>query len=116
VLGLNGAEIVFIPAATSRGSTEHLWRIEQPNHAIANGYFVGSANRVGVESGAVDTEYFGQSYFCDPRGQVCGEYGDAHMEGLVIRDLDLDLIKVVRDSWQFYRDRRPEMYDKITEA
>jgi N-carbamoylputrescine amidase len=116
ILGLNGAELVFIPAATSRGSTEHLWRIEQPNHAIANGYFVGSANRVGVESDPSNTEYYGQSYFCDPRGQICGEVGDAHMEGLVIRDLDLDLIKVVRDSWQFYRDRRPEMYNKITEA
>ena len=46
-LGLNGAEMVFIPRATSRGLSEYLWRIEQPSHAVANGYFVGTINRVG---------------------------------------------------------------------
>ena len=47
--GLNGAEIVFIPSATSRGLSQHLWNIEQTSHAIANGYFVGTINRVGIE-------------------------------------------------------------------
>lgn len=44
-LGLNGAEIVLIPSATSRGLSEYLWRIEQPSHAIANGYYVTSTTR-----------------------------------------------------------------------
>ena len=48
-LGLNGAEMVFIPSATSRGLSEYLWRIEQVSHAVANGYFVGTINRVGIE-------------------------------------------------------------------
>lgn len=116
MLGLNGAEIVFIPSATSRGLSQHLWRIEQTAHAIANGYYVGTINRVGIEKDLGDDDFYGQSYFCDPRGQFCGDVGDAYNEELIIRDLDFDVIKEVRETWQFYRDRRPDMYGKITEA
>lgn len=113
MLGLNGAEIVFIPSATSRGLSQHLWKIEQTSHAIANGYFVGTINRVGIEQDFGSNDYYGQSYFCTPRGEFVGQVGDPHQEELLIRDLDLDLIKEVRNTWQFYRDRRPETYDKI---
>jgi N-carbamoylputrescine amidase len=116
MLGLNGAEIVFIPSATSRGLSQHLWKIEQTSHAIANGYFVGTINRVGIEKEFGSNDYYGESYFCDPRGQFVGEVGDTREEELLIRDLDLDLIKEVRNVWQFYRDRRPEAYDKIVAA
>ena len=71
-LGLNGAEMVFIPSATSRGLSEYLWRIEQVSHAVANGYFVGTINRVGIEKEIGDDDFYGQSYFCDPRGQFIG--------------------------------------------
>jgi len=113
MLGLNGAEIVFIPAATSRGLSQHLWRIEQTSHAIANGYFVGTINRVGIEQGLGTNDYYGQSYFCTPRGEFVGEVGDAHKEELIVRDLDLGLLREVRDLWQFYRDRRPDTYNDI---
>ena len=116
MLGLNGAEIVFIPSATSRGLSQHLWKIEQTSHAIANGYFVGTINRVGIEQDFGDNDYYGQSYFCTPRGEFVGDVGDAYAEELIVRDLDLDLIKEVRNTWQFYRDRRPEAYDKIVAA
>lgn len=112
MLGINGAEMVFIPSATSRGLSQHLWRIEQTSHAIANGYYVGTINRVGKEP-LGDNDFYGQSYFCTPRGEFVGDVGDAHDEELIVRDLDLDLIKEVRETWQFYRDRRPDMYDKI---
>jgi N-carbamoylputrescine amidase len=108
-LGLNGAEIVLIPSATSRGLSEYLWRIEQPSHAVANGYFVGTINRVGIEPLGED-DFYGQSYFCDPRGQFVGEVGDAYKEELIVRDLDLDMITQVRQTWQFFRDRRPDAY------
>ena len=62
-LGLNGAEMVFIPRATSRGLSEYLWRIEQVSHAVANGYFVGTINRVGIEKDIGDDDFYGQSYF-----------------------------------------------------
>jgi N-carbamoylputrescine amidase len=113
MLGLHSAEIVFIPSATSRGLSQHLWRIEQTSHAIANGYFVGTINRVGVEQELGKNDYYGQSYFCTPRGEFVGEVGDAYKEELLVRDLDFDLIRTVRDTWQFYRDRRPEMYGDI---
>lgn len=113
MLGLHGAEIVFIPSATSRGLSQHLWRIEQTSHAIANGYFVGTINRVGVEKDLGTNDFYGQSYFCNPRGEIVGDVGDSYKEELIVRDLDFDSIREVRDAWQFYRDRRPETYDDI---
>ncbi|HET8784669.1 MAG TPA: nitrilase-related carbon-nitrogen hydrolase, partial [Candidatus Limnocylindrales bacterium] len=111
-LGLNGAEMVFIPSATSRGLSEYLWRIEQVSHAVANGYYVGTINRVGVEP-LGDDDFYGQSYFVNPRGQFIGELGSGHDEELIVRDMDLDLITEVRQVWQFFRDRRPEAYGDL---
>ncbi len=111
-LGLNGAEIVFIPSATSRGLSEYLWRIEQVSHAVANGYYVGTINRVGIEP-LGDDDFYGQSYFVDPRGQFVGALGDAHKPELIVRDLDLEQIMEVRNTWQWYRDRRPDAYQDL---
>ncbi|HEY6041932.1 MAG TPA: nitrilase-related carbon-nitrogen hydrolase [Anaerolineae bacterium] len=113
MLGLHGAELVFIPSATSRGLSMHLWKIEQTSHAIANGYFVGTINRVGQEKELGTNDYYGTSYFCDPRGQYVGEVASDTQEQLIVRDLNLDVIKEVRNVWQFYRDRRPDMYGDI---
>ena len=104
-LGLNGAEIVFIPSATSRGLSQHLWKIEQTSHAIANGYYVGTINRVGTEP-LGDNDFYGQSYFCTPRGEFVGDVGDTYKEELLVRDLDMSVVEEVRQVWQFYRDRR----------
>jgi N-carbamoylputrescine amidase len=112
-LGLNGAEMVFIPSATSRGLSEYLWRIEQVSHAVANGYFVGTINRVGIEKDIGDDDFYGQSYFCDPRGQFIGSVGSPYDEELIVRDMDLDVVQQVRQTWQFYRDRRPDAYDDL---
>lgn len=111
-LGLNGAEIVFNPSATVAGLSEYLWRLEQPAHACANGYFVGAINRVGVESPWNIGEFYGSSYFCDPRGKIIAQASRDKDEVLVC-DLDLDQIKEVRHTWQFFRDRRPETYDML---
>ena len=111
-LGLNGAEIVFNPSATVAGLSEYLWKLEQPAHAVANQYFVGAINRVGTEAPWNIGEFYGQSYFCDPRGQIMVE-GSRDQDEVIIADLDLDLIQTVRDTWQFFRDRRPESYEGI---
>jgi N-carbamoylputrescine amidase len=113
ILGLNGAEIVLNPSATVAGLSEYLWKLEQPAHAVANGYFVGAINRVGVEAPWNIGEFYGQSYFCDPRGQFLAT-GSRDRDELVVADLDLGLIQQVRNTWQFYRDRRPETYGAIT--
>jgi len=111
-LGLNGAEIVFNPSATVAGLSEYLWKLEQPAHAVANGYFVGAINRVGMEAPWNIGEFYGQSYFCDPRGQIIAE-GSRDQDELVVADLDMDKIREVRNTWQFFRDRRPDAYGLI---
>lgn len=111
-LGLNGAEIVFNPSATVAGLSEYLWKLEQPAHAVANQYYVGAINRVGTEKPWCMGEFYGQSYFCNPRGKIIAEASRTEDE-VLIADLDLDVIQEVRNVWQFYRDRRPETYTKI---
>ena len=108
-LGLHGAEIVFVPSATTSGHSDNLWKIEQPSMAIANGYFVGTNNRVGREAPWNFGEFYGSSYFCNPYGEILS-IGSRDKDELVMADLDLDLIDKVRAHWQFYRDRRPESY------
>ncbi|HET9332473.1 MAG TPA: nitrilase-related carbon-nitrogen hydrolase [Gemmatimonadota bacterium] len=114
ILGLNGAEIVFNPSATVAGLSEYLWKLEQPAHAVANGYFVGAINRVGHERPWDIGEFYGTSYFCDPRGQILAE-APRDRDAVVVAGLDLDMIEDVRQTWQFYRDRRPETYDELVE-
>ena len=112
-LGLNGAEIVFNPSATVAGLSEYLWELEQPAHAVANGYFVGAINRVGHEQPWDIGEFFGKSYFCNPKGKIIAQ-GSRDRDEVVVADLDLDEISEVRATWQFFRDRRPETYDGLT--
>jgi beta-ureidopropionase len=114
ILGLHGAEIVFNPSATVAGLSEYLWELEQPAHAVANGYFVGAINRVGVEAPWNIGEFYGKSYFCNPRGKIIAQAG-RNKDELVVADLNLDEILEVRNVWQFYRDRRPETYKEIAE-
>jgi N-carbamoylputrescine amidase len=113
-LGLAGAEIVFNPSATVAGLSEYLWKLEQPAHAVANGYFVGAINRVGWEKPWKIGEFYGQSYFCDPRGQFVAE-GPRDADAVVVADLNLDQIEQVRNVWQFYRDRRPDAYGPLVQ-
>ena len=108
-LGLNGAEIVFNPSATVAGLSQHLWELEQPAHAVANGYFVGAINRVGRENPWDIGEFYGKSYFCNPRGQIIAQ-GSRDRDEVVVADLNLDEIREVRTGWQFFRDRRPDTY------
>ena len=112
-LGLAGAEIVFNPSATVAGLSQHIWKIEQPAHAVANGYFMGCINRVGTEAPWNIGKFYGTSYFTNPRGEIMVEASEDRDE-LVIADLDLSMIDQVRGTWQFYRDRRPETYGPIT--
>jgi len=111
-LGLGGARIVFNPSATSRGLSQYLWRLEQPAAAVANEYFVGAINRVGVEPFG-DNDYYGQSYFVDPRGQLVGDAASDTEDEVVVRDLDMEVLAEVRGLWAFYRDRRPDTYESL---
>jgi beta-ureidopropionase len=114
-LGLNGAQIVFNPSATVAGLSEYLWKLEQPAHAVANGYFIGAINRVGTEAPWNIGEFYGSSYFCDPRGQIVAQ-ASRDKDEVLTADLDLEQIAEVRKTWQFFRDRRPDMYGSLIKA
>jgi len=111
-LGLAGARIVFNPSATSRGLSAYLWNLEQPAAAVANEYFVGAINRIGIEE-LGDDDFYGGSYFVDPRGQLVGDAASGSEEEVVVRDLDMGLLEEVRQQWAFYRDRRPDAYGPL---
>lgn len=112
VLALKGAEILFNPSATTTGKSQYLWELEQPAQAVANGVFIGANNRVGLEKPWEFGQFYGSSYFVDPKGQILVK-GSEDQDEIVLADLDLDMIREVRDGWQFFRDRRPEMYTEI---
>jgi N-carbamoylputrescine amidase len=113
-LGLNGAEIVFNPSATVAGLSEHLWKIEQPEHAVANAYFLCAINRVGTEAPWNIGEFYGSSYVVSPKGNILVQ-ASRDKDELLVCDIDLNEIKEVRELWQFYRDRRPETYKELVE-
>ncbi len=114
-LGLAGAKIVFNPSATSRGLSMYLWNLEQPAAAVANEYFIGAINRVGIEP-LGDDDFYGSTYFVNPRGQKVGEAASDTKDEYIVRDLDMDMIEEVRQQWAFYRDRRPDAYGPLVEA
>jgi len=113
LLGLNGAEIVFNPSATVAGLSQYLWKLEQPAHAVANGYFVAASNRVGTEAPWNIGKFYGTSYLVDPRGNFVAT-GSEDKDELVVGVANLELIEETRKTWQFYRDRRPETYGDMT--
>jgi len=92
--------------------SQYLWKLEQPALAVANGFFMGCNNRVGTEAPWGIGNFYGSSYFVDPRGKFLAE-GSEDKDELVVADMDLELIEEVRRTWQFYRDRRPETYDDM---
>ncbi|MBI4703496.1 MAG: acyltransferase [Deltaproteobacteria bacterium] len=112
LLGLHGAEVVFNPSATVAGLSQYLWKLEQPAHAVANGYFMAASNRIGVEQPWNIGKFYGTSYVCDPRGNLLA-VGSEDRDEVVAAECDLDLIEEVRRVWQFYRDRRPETYEDM---
>ncbi|MGO1397773.1 MAG: nitrilase-related carbon-nitrogen hydrolase [Brevibacterium yomogidense] len=116
MLGLAGAEIVFNPNASKPGLSNRLWELEQTAAAGANQYFVAVSNRVGREDNEYGDQavgFYGSSYFADPKGNYVGEVASSAQEEVLIRDLDLNLVRATRDDFQFYRDRRPDTYAAI---
>ncbi|RED50790.1 nitrilase-related carbon-nitrogen hydrolase [Aestuariispira insulae] len=112
-LALNGAEYIVNPSATVAGVSEYLWKLEQPASAAANGVYIGAINRVGREQPWDIGEFYGQSYFVNPRGQI-EAIASRDKDELIVHDMDMDMIKEVRNSWQFFRDRRPDTYGPLT--
>lgn len=109
-LALNGAEYIVNPSATVAGLSEYLWKLEQPASAAANGCFIGAINRVGKEAPWNIGEFYGQSYVVNPRGTI-EKIASRDKDELLVHEIDLNMVREVRDNWQFFRDRRPETYE-----
>jgi N-carbamoylputrescine amidase len=113
-LALNGAEYIVNPSATVAGLSEYLWELEQPASAAANGVFIGAVNRIGTEEPWNIGRFYGSSYIVNPRGQIEAQ-ASPDKDELLIHEIDLDMVREIRNNWQFFRDRRPELYDPLIE-
>ncbi len=110
ILALKGAEVVFVPTATA-GWTRYLWDLEIRGHAVANMYYVCGLNRVGKED---EMNFYGSSYISDPRGEVVnGKHASDEDDDVLVEEIDYSVIKDVRDTWHFFRDRRPSQYTEL---
>ena len=89
------------------------WRTIQRSHAIANGVYVATANRVGFEAepGTGGLEFFGHSFICDPFGEVLTEAGTD--PAVLVAECDPAHIEDTRRNWPFLRDRRIDAYGSI---
>ena len=96
------------------GLSEYLWKLEQPASAAANGVYIGAINRVGTEQPWNIGEFYGQSYVVNPRGDI-EAMASRDKDELLVHEIDLDMVREVRNGWQFLRDRRPEVYGVLTE-
>jgi N-carbamoylputrescine amidase len=115
ILGLRGAHLLLVPTATYREWIREVWELELRAHAVANMYYVGGVNKVGVDvGGAPGRHYFGTALFIDPRGAVMGRAGDKADE-ILYADIDPTVCEDVRRLWGFFGLRRPDAYGPIVE-
>ena len=114
---LMGAEILFYPTAIGTEphdpdlDTSRLWRRAMIGHAVSNVVPVVAANRIGSEHGQ---RFYGHSFICDERGDILAEFG-AEENGVLVATLDITQAKKHRAAFGFFRDRRPELYGRLTE-
>ncbi len=117
---LEGAEILFCPSAIGWLSAEketfgaaqyQAWETVQRGHAVANGCYVAAVNRAGAEG---NIEFWGQSFVCDCYGRITAQ-ASQNREEILLADCDLSALEDFRRAWPFFRDRRPEVYKKLTD-
>ena len=121
---LRGAQILFYPTAigwhpgekAEYGRRQHSsWETVQRGHAVANGCYVAVPNRVGHEApeGGPGIEFWGQSFICDPSGEIIAK-GSRDEEDVLVAEADLASVETQRTHWPFLRDRRIDAYAEIT--
>ncbi len=124
IVSLKGAEIIFYPTAIgwhadedeqSKRAQLQAWKTVQRAHAISNGIYVAAANRVGfeqMEENGEGTDFWGNSFVCDPQGVVISE-ASGDKEEIILADIDTGEIERTRRNWPFLRDRRIDAYSEI---
>ncbi len=116
-LMLDGAEILLFPTAIGTEphdpdlDTSRMWRRAMIGHAVSNVVPVVAANRIGSEG---DQLFYGHSFICDERGDMLAEFGSDET-GVLVATIDTAQAKKHRAAFGFFRDRRPELYGRITQ-
>ena len=124
ITSLMGAELLCYPTAIGWHPSEkethgvdqmEAWSAIQRSHAIANGVYVASVNRIGFEEtpGTDGLEFFGSSFISDPFGVVLEE-GLSDEKAVLIAECDTTKVEEVRRNWPFLRDRRVDAYDSLS--
>ncbi len=119
---LQGAEVLLFPTAIGSEphdlllDTRRMWRRAMQGHAVSNVVPVVACNRVGLEDAGTphEQDFYGTSFIADQRGDVVSELDD-RAEGQVLASFDLDLCAQHRAAFGFFRDRRPELYQRLAE-
>lgn len=115
VLGLGGAEVVFVPTCTM-GFFQDFWEVELQVMARTNAYYVCAVNKVGVDvDGSPDRVHFGNSLVVNPKGETISRAGNREEE-VIYADIDLRALEEERISWPAYRDRRPDAYESLVQG
>ncbi len=112
IIGLHGADVLFVPTNTWRVPMKEVWELELRAHAVTNVYYVCGVNKVGRDVGGSPDAFFGTSLIVDPSGKVIARAGNTHDE-VIYADVDLDALAEMRRLWPMYRDRRPDAYGPI---
>ncbi|HTM19412.1 MAG TPA: N-carbamoylputrescine amidase [Kofleriaceae bacterium] len=116
-MALQGAEVLFYPTAIGsepanpNQDTRDRWQRVMIGHAVANVVGVVAANRVGLEG---DITFYGSSFIADQRGDKLSEL-DRATEDVIVASFDLDFLARERAAFGFFRDRRTDLYDPLTE-
>lgn len=108
-LTLNGAEIIFVPTATSLAELRNVWETEMQAASVANQVYIAVVNHVGADD---KIEFFGKSFVTDPFGEIIAVAGEDKEELLPV-EIDLDTVDEARKKLPFLRDRRPSTYDRL---
>jgi len=115
-MALQGAEVLLYPTAIGTEpeapdeDSQPPWRRVMIGHAVANAMPLAAANRIGTEA---NLSFYGSSFVCDQRGDLRAELG-RNEEGVACASFDRDALRLYRANWGFFRDRRPELYGKLT--
>ena len=118
IYSLNGAEFIFYPTAIGSEPTDpdadsaEMWQTVMRGHAVANGVFIGAANRVGQENAVT---FYGSSFVCDPTGRVLAQAGRDTTE-VITAELDPAVLQRWRGLFPLLSQRQPERYSRLTEA
>ena len=120
---LQGSNVIFYPTAIGwhpgekaeyGAAQQDAWVTAQRAHAIANGVYVASVNRIGHEvTVGQGIEFWGHSFIADPFGRIIAQASD-DKEEIITAIVDPALQEETRRNWPFLRDRRIDLYSGIT--